>query len=194
MTYGFRRVCCALVIPGAARSRVLTRRTCRAGPPMLFPVVLLCQRPQRWQPVDRSPSWERGAPCTFVGTPTLSVSALQRCLEARELAGSPEPGRCSGVCPSCPRAPQYGRGSQAPGDASMHRVWWGVRAGWGPLGGMAVDSVASRDRPRELWWRVCVAVGDVSDLCIRVTTVFVYLLHRVNNKYMTSTFLPAPST
>lgn len=36
------------------------------------------------------------------------------------------------------------------------------------------------------------SVSVVSDLCICVTTVFVYLLHPVNNKYMTSTFLPCP--
>lgn len=35
-------------------------------------------------------------------------------------------------------------------------------------------------------------VWVVSDLCICVTTVFVYLPHHVNNKHMTSTFLPRP--
>lgn len=59
-------------------------------------------RPQVWQPVGRSPSRGRGAPCTSVGAPTLFVSALQRCLETGELAGSRGPRKCLGGVPPEP--------------------------------------------------------------------------------------------
>lgn len=129
-TCGSRRVCCALTSPGADRSHVLTRRTCRAGSPCCSLSCYCVRGPRWWQPVDRSPSQERGArvhswvlpPCCSVWRP----GSWQAVLGPESVGGGVS------LLPQSPTAPESG--SWAPGgDVSAHRVWWGLE-GQGRLG------------------------------------------------------------
>lgn len=138
--------------------------------PVLFPLLLLCQRPQVVAASRQGPFPGKGRIVCIRGCSRpagVSPAAVFGDQGAHRLPWARK--GFGGVSFRSPPAP--GSGSWVPGgDASVHRVWWGL-VGQGILGRppegwplcaapcpsprhVAEDRVASRDSAQELWWRV----------------------------------------